>query len=296
MKILPLNIILLWLIIGCHAECAKMGDGILREKASIVSVEVQTITATEKWILSDVRLVTENEDTIQGRIRRPAIEDRSYPLAFLVVGIETGKEVVSMITGYDSIIVFSIDYPYSGEMDFSGWKGLTTILALRTVGFKSVGNIMASLDWLSSLQDVDTTDISIIAVSFGVFTGVPAAVFDRRVDRLAVVQAGGDLQKILATNSERMHASVPAWFAGWLGSQILAPFEPNTYIGSLSPRPFLLVSGESDQLFPAESIQSLYDHARDPKEWIKHRSGHVDPSMRNLIMELAEIVGEKYYP
>lgn len=267
----------------------------LKKRGTYHSVNLRPVIFNEQWILSDVVIVTDENDTIQGRLRSPVNHDRLYPLTFLVVGIETGKEVVSMIKGYDSVAVFSLDYPYRGTMDFSGWKGLTTTLALRTVGFKSIKNIFISLDYLSSLSFIDMKNISIIAVSFGVFTGVPSAVIDERVDRLVVVQAGGDLRKILSANAERLQMPVPSWLAGWLGSIILAPFEPNLYIDKFSPRPFLIVSGESDQLFPPESIESLFIHARDPKEWIKHKSGHVDPSTEKLIMELAEIVGGKLF-
>jgi hypothetical protein len=281
---------------GCREAVTFFMDGDLRKNANFVSAEISTIRTTPDWILSDVTIISSKNDTIRARVRRPLNRDIKYPAAFLVVGIETGREVVDMIEGYDSVIAFSIDYPYGGTMDFSGWKGLTTLLALRSVGFHSVDHIGTSLDWLSSLPEIDTNNISVITVSFGVFTGVPASVMDGRVDRLVVVQAGGDLETIIAANAERLRASVPPWVAGFVGGRILAPFEPNKYIGRFSPRPVLIVSGESDQLFPSSSIQSLYDHAREPKEWIRYRSGHVDPSMEKLIVELAAIVGNKLYP
>jgi len=281
---------------GCRETATILTDGEVRRSANLVSAETLAIRTTQNWTLSDVGIICDNHDTVRGRVRRPVNRNFRYPAAFLVVGIETGREVVDMIAGYDSVIVFGIDYPYSGTLDFSGWKGLTTVLALRSVGFHSVNHIGVSLDWLSSLPEIDTNNISVITVSFGVFAGVPAAVMDTRVDRLVVVQAGGGLETILAANAERLHASVPPWIAGFLGGRILAPFEPNNYIGRFSPRPVLLVSGESDRLFPSSSIQSLFDHAREPKEWIRHRSGHVDPTTEKLIAELASIVGNKLYP
>jgi hypothetical protein len=280
---------------GCREITAFLTSGEISKSSVPISYECSTILKKKEWILSDVAIFTNSYDTIIGRIRRPTDSTHKYPVAFLVVGIETGREVVDMIEGFDSVIVFSIDYPYKKELDFSGLKGITTFLALRYIGFKSIEHIGVSLDWLSLLPEADTNNISIITVSFGVFTGLPAAVSDYRVDRLVVVQAGGDLETILAANAQRLMIPVPPWLAGIVGGRILAPFEPNKYIGSFSPRPVLLVSGETDQLFPAESIQSLYDHAREPKEWLRHRSGHVDPSMQRLISELAMIVGNKLY-
>jgi hypothetical protein len=280
---------------GCRELTAFLQHSDPGRNGKLATFATFPIRETQDWVISDVVIISDINDTIHGRVRRPRSGGSKYPIAFLVVGIETGREVVGMIHGFDSVIVFSIDYPYNDEMDFSGWKGLTTLLALRHVGYRSVEQIGVSLDWLSSLPEADTNNISVIAVSFGVFAGVPAAASDQRVDRLVVIQAGGDLETILGANAGRLQVSVAPWIAGLVGKSILVPFEPNDYIGCLSPRPVLLVSGEADKLFPEASIQSLFDHAREPKEWIRHKSGHVDPSMENLIGELALIVGNKLY-
>jgi fermentation-respiration switch protein FrsA (DUF1100 family) len=200
-----------------------------------------------------------------------------------------------MISGFDSVIVFGMDYPFKGEMDFSGWKSIATALALREAGYKTIPQLLLCLDWLCTLPEVDTSNITIAAVSFGVFTAIPAAVLDQRVDHLVVIQGGGDLYSVFSANAERLKFPLPPFLAGWVGMIILAPFEPNDYIGKLSPRPFLLVSGESDKLFPISSVQSLFDHAKEPKEWIKHKSTHIAPDARELILELTEIVGKKLY-
>jgi len=118
---------------------------------------------------------------------------------------------------------------------------------------------------------------------------------EKQVDRLVIVQAGGDMSKIIAANADRLGLAVPGWLAGWLGGWILAPFEPNRYIGAFAPRPVLVVSGETDALFPQTSVQSLYDHANQPKEWIRLHSKHVMPGEQELINELTELVARRLY-
>lgn len=264
-------------------------------KGKLSEIKLTAIDSSSSTITYDVCLISDERDTIHGRIRFPHERAKVYPVAFLIVGIETGKDVVEMISGYDEVIVFGMDYKFPGEMDFSGWKGFSTAMLLRRTGFETVPRILLCLDWLSSVPQADTTDLTVIAVSFGVFTAVPAAVIDSRVDRLVIVQAGGDLYSVLTANAERLGFSLPHWLAGWLGTIILAPFEPNDYIGNFSPRPLLIVSGESDVLFPRSSVQSLYEHGKEPKEWIKHKSSHIAPDERELILELTKIVGEKLY-
>ncbi len=261
----------------------------------LMKVSKILLATSETSITSDIRLVNVTGDTIYGRIRQPHDKNKKYPAVFLIVGIETGKNVVDMITGYDNVIVFGMDYPFTNEMNFTGWKSISTLFEMRKLGFRTIPQIFICLDWLSSLSCVDTNDITMIAVSFGVFTAVPAAVQDKRIDRLVIIQGGGNLHTVLEANAERLGFSVPVWFAGWIGSMILAPFEPNDYIAEFSPRHLLVVSGESDLLFPQSSVESFYHHARQPKEWIKHQSTHVAPGEDELILELTNIVGKRLY-
>lgn len=275
--------------------------GVLRH-TMVVRTDSSSTTVTQDFLL-----INDRADTVRGRMRMPRAAEfdsgelarqrqaSRFPAAFLVVGVETGKEVVQMIEGHDSVIVVALDYPFVGPYDFSGWNAVRTVFELRETGFKTVPQILLCLDWLFQHPMVDTLDVALIAVSFGVFTAVPAAVIDTRVKRLAIVQAGGDLTEVVAASSERLGAPVPSWLAGWLGGWILTPFEPNRYIGDFAPRPVLIVSGESDLFFPHTSVQSLYDHANEPKEWIRHKSGHVMPGERELILELTKIVAARLY-
>jgi hypothetical protein len=166
---------------------------------------------------------------------------------------------------------------------------------MRSMAERTVRNIHLALDWLTQLPEVDTSDVTLVAVSFGVFTGVPAAAADRRVKRLAVVQGGGGIDGVIAANSERLGIGLPSWLAGKLGQGLLSDFEPNDHVGGFAPRPFVMVSAGSDRFFPAESVRSLYEAAREPKEWIVHDSPHVMPDERELIRELTRIMAGKLY-
>ncbi len=245
-------------------------------------------------------LVVGDGDTIRGMIRVPSARPyattlRRHPLAFMLVGLETGREVVGLIEGHDDVVVFGMDYPFEGDFEVSGWGSLGAALSLRDMAHRTVRNVRLALDWLTRLPEVDTSDVTVIAVSFGVFTGVAAAAADDRVKRLAVVQGGGRIDAVIAANSERLGLPLPSWLAGKIGAGLLSPFEPNDHVASFAPRPFILVSGESDRFFPDESVRSLYDAAGEPKEWIRHDSPHVMPGERELIRELTKILTEKLY-
>ena len=269
-------------------------DGFLDRKGNVQSMDLVLKAESPLTQTFDFLLRSTTDDSLTGRMRIPRGKG-PFPAALLCVGIETGKEVIEMIDGQDSVLLIAADYPFEGEWDFKGWNAVGTTFELRSTGFRTVPLLLNCLDWMFNQTNVKRRDVTVVAVSFGAFTGIPAAVIDGRVKQLVVVQAGGDLNRVIAHNSEKWGVSVPGWLAGWLGGGILAAFEPNKYVPHLSPRPLLVVSGEGDSFFPTFSIESLLDHARDPKEHITHTSGHVAPGERELIRELTNIVVQRIY-
>jgi hypothetical protein len=228
-------------------------------------------------------------------MRIPSRGTTPYPAVLVASGIETGHLVIELLDERPSVIVMAIRYPYSGEPDFSGLKAISTLVELREAGMKSIPSILLALDYLTTYPDVDTNDVAVATVSFGTFVGVPAGVLHQGVKRLIVVQGGGDIAAIVVANAERLEMPLPPKISGWLGKLFLLPFEPNRYIADFSPRHLLMVSSPGDLLFPDESAKSLYDHAREPKEIIWHKSKHVMPGELDIVKELTNIVIERVY-
>lgn len=241
----------------------------------------------------DFRMKTSN-DSMTGRIRIPKGEG-PFRTGLLTVGIETGKDVIEMIEGPDDVILMGVDYPWEGEWDFKGWRAWSTTIRLRSMAFRTVPLLLNCLDWLFTQKEVNKNEVIVVAVSFGAFTGIPAAVIDRRVKQLVVVQGGGDLSKVISQNAENWGTSLSPWFAGWIGSLLLAPFEPTLYIPHLAPRPLLMINSKGDTFFPEKSAKILLESARQPKELIWHRTKHIMPGEREVIKELTNIVVKKLY-
>lgn len=290
-----LAVLLLYSVPASGQLTALLGDDFFGRKGNLVSVLVTPVDSFAATVTRDVLLLNDRGDTVHARIRAPRTTSARHPVVMMVVGIETGRDVVAMIAGYDSVLVFGIDYPFKGPLDFSGWNAFGTSFELREAAYRTVAHLLLSVDWLSGLPYVDTTDITLAAVSFGVFTGIPAAVIDERIDRLVVIQGGGILYDVVKMNAERLGLRVPTWLAGWWAETFFEAFEPTAYVGRLSPRPFLLVSAARDQFFPETSVAALYHAAAEPKEWLHHSSGHVAPHQQELILELTTIVAQRLY-
>jgi len=269
-------------------------DGFLDRKGRIETMELLFVQETAATRTFDFRMVSTTDDSLHGRIRMPK-GSGPFPAALLCVGLETGREVIEMIEGQDSVMLMAADYPFEGEWNFRGWAAVGTTFELRSAGYRTVPLLLNCLDWLFGQTAVDKNDVTVVAVSFGAFTGIPAAVLDERVKQLVVVQAGGNLSGVIAHNSERWGVAMPSWLAGWLGGGILAAFEPTKYIRHLAPRRLIMINGEGDSFFTRESAGALYEAAGEPKEIIWHKSRHVMPGEKELIRELTNIVVERIY-
>lgn len=271
------------------------GSYFLAQKGTMVSYKSREIAQTDLSKTYDVRIYSSQGLTVSAWVRFPLHREGPFPAVLISSGIETGHLVIELLDERPAVIAMAIRYPYKGDLDFSGWKAISTLLDMRETGMKTVPSMLLALDYLRQHPSVDTNDIAVATVSFGTFVGVPAAALHPAVKRLIVVQGGGDISTIIAANAERLDMPLPPRFSGWIGNLFLLPFEPNHYIRRLSPRPLLMVNSPGDRLFPDESARSLYNHAGEPKEMIWHQSAHVMPGAQDIIDELTEIVVEKLY-
>jgi hypothetical protein len=272
----------------------NLRDGFLDRKGEVESMRLIPAEESPRTKTFDFTLTSSSGDSITGRIRYPKGEGE-FPAALLCVGLETGKEVIAMIEGQERVILMAVDYPFEGDWDFSGWRAVTTTFRLRSMAFRTVPLLLNCLDWLFTQKEVKKKDVTVGAVSFGVFTAVPPAVIDQRVCRLVIVQAGGSLSTVIAHNARRWGSPLPDWLSGWLGGAILSQFEPTKFIRYLSPRELLMINGEEDSFFPRESAEALYEAALDPKEIVWRKSPHVMPGEKERIKELTNIVAKRIY-
>ena len=282
-------------IVVLRYSCKDYRSFFLHEKGTLISSEDKEIARDSLTRTSDFILKGSNGLTVRGRLRVPTRGVPPYPAVLVASGIETGHLVIELLDERPSVIVMAIRYPFDGDVDFSGLKAVSTLIEFRETGMKTIPSMLLALDYLTAHPDVDTNDVAVATVSFGTFVGVPAAALHPKVHRLIVVQGGGDISTIVAANAERLEMPLPRKVSGWLGQLFLFPFEPNRYIADFSPRQLLMVNSPGDLLFPDESAKSLYDHAREPKEIIWHKSKHVMPGELEIVEELTAIVVRKLY-
>ncbi len=254
---------------------------------------MQSIESTNATDTQDFSLENDAGKQFLGRIRIP-VKKGKYPVAFLVAALETGRTVVDLIPQYDDLIVVSLDYPLSVEPITLG-NALQEISALRRGGAETVAGILLTLDWLLTLPVVDVKDVTLIAVSFGVFTAIPAAAVDARITRLVILQGGGDLSRVISANASRLGLPLPPKITAWLGSLFLSPFEPSSYIAQVSPRPVIIVASQDDAYFPRSTVEFLYRRAKEPKELIWFSGEHLGLEKVAMLQEFTLFIVKKLY-
>jgi hypothetical protein len=282
-------------IVVLRYSCRDYRTVFLDHKGQLVSAKTKEVSRDSLTQTSDFTLTGSKGLIVRGQLRVPLRGKPPYPAVLVVPGLETGQLVIELLDERPEIIVMAIRYPYNGEPNFSGLSAVPTLLEMRRTGMKTVPSLLLALDYLVHVPEVDTNDIAVATVSFGTFVGVPAAVLCPHVKRLIVVQGGGDIASVVAANAHRLEMPLPPSVCGWVGKLFLFPFEPDRYIADFSPRRLLMVSSPGDLLFPDKSAESLFDHAREPKEIIWHKSKHVMPGELEIIKELTDIVVEKVY-
>jgi len=151
-----------------------------------------------------------------------------------------------------------------GNLDLLGWT--------RDLG--------AVLDWLGSLEEVDQARVSVMGFSGGAAVAVYVAAHDTRVKSVVACACPAEFtfspEEMLRQAREVgtiRDPDFPPSFEEW--AQGLKEVSPIRFIDRISPRPLLILHGESDELIDPSQALRLYEKAREPKEFILiHGAGH----------------------
>ena len=168
-----------------------------------------------------------------------------------------------------------------GHLDMLGWAR----------------DLVAMLDYLYALDEVDKSRLSLLGFSGGAAVSVYVAARDKRVTSVASgacpaefgLWARGDPQPLIehfrsvgAIRDNDFPASPEAWLNGF---RVIKPID---YIAQISPRPLLLVHGDQDETVILDDAHRLYAQAGEPKklaivEGAGHRLRHNERAMAIIL-------------
>ncbi len=187
-------------------------------------------------------------DRVAGRLLLPPDGEGPFPLVLLQHGARGSKESPYLEAAGGpwaraGAAVASIDFPLHGERGSAKFAALLDGLAGQPaltveVARQAVVDLRRALDALGGLAHVDAERVVYAGFSMGGILGATFCGVDPRPRAAALALAGGGL----------------------------APPEvdPTRFVGSIAPRPLLLVGAERDARIPRAAARALFEAAREP--------------------------------
>jgi uncharacterized protein len=135
--------------------------------------------------------------------------------------------------------------------------------------------ISAAVEWLSKRSEVDPQRIGAYGMSMGAYVLCQAAVADRRIQAVVLTASPHDVVEFnwVATARWGLLSQLPTY---WALRNSGTPLDnlPKDIIGSIAPRPLLIINGDEDSLVTEWMARILYEAARDPKELYIVKGAH----------------------
>jgi dipeptidyl aminopeptidase/acylaminoacyl peptidase len=137
--------------------------------------------------------------------------------------------------------------------------------------------LSAAIDWLAARPDVDASRIGALGFSIGGFVLARVAAEDTRL-RAVVLEAPPSSFEDYVQEHCRHWGFVSEW-AGRFALRDSGLFDPESepvrVVGSIAPRPVLLIAGANDIEVPSRFVEKIFESARTPREmWIVPGAGH----------------------
>jgi len=260
-------------------------DDFLERRGALVESEERLAGESGGHLLFDVTLESSTGIRSAGFLKVPAEDGALHPAFLILGGLRTGRNTLEYISNTRGIVMLALDYPYEGKTERMGtWEFMGSVPRIRRAVLETAPAMMTAVDYLLERDDVDPGRIIVIGGSLGAFFVPAHAAIDGRTAAAVMIYGAGDIQSMLAASQEIPRALTGP--ASWLGAVLLSPVEPLKYVGDISPRPLLMISGIQDPRIPPRCSRLLHDAAREPKtvSWID--AGHVavqDEEFRELV-------------
>ena len=240
-----------------------------------------------RYVLYAVRLRAPDGLVATGRVLRPPSPSR-HPAVLLQNGRELNSAALQYLPAdFGDVVVLSLDYPEELPYSISVTDLMLHGDRLRRAAARIPRLFSLGADFLETRADVDSTRMIMVATSFAVPFAVQTAARDQRFVNVALIYGAGRMEDVLAANLT-LRPRMLRRAAAWLAMRPFTEFAPERDIARIAPRPVVMVNGLDDPQMPRRAVEALYDAARDPKEIIWLRTGHLMPTDSALIRILVD--------
>lgn len=229
-----------------------------------------------------------------GQLYSPSAEGgKTYPTLCLCHGIpagppdpgDRGYAALAEMFCAQGFIVLIFNFRGAGEsegdFDILGWSR----------------DLEAAIDYLYQLEAVDKSRISLMGFSGGAAVAVYVAARDKRASSIVTCACPAEFSRFRSregrdafiAQSRRSgiieDSSFPPSVEEWAqGFEIISPLQ---WVDKISPRPMLIVHGDSDDLIDIDQAQRLYHRAGEPKELFIVKGGEHRLRINEMAMNAA---------
>ncbi len=274
---------------------------LLQRKGHLVAAALRPAGEDAVSLRWELRLRSSTGLDVHALLRVPRETRPPYAGTVLLGGLKRGRRIV-LADGLDAIarraVLVSPDYPLPSRRHASPAMRLVgRAVSLRSAAFDTVAEVLLLLDYLESRPDIERQRLFLVGGSLGAEVVTVAGGIDPRPAAVVALYGGAPVSRLVAATLEPDVRSgrYPRWIAGLAGhalAWLLVPLEPARYVGGIAPRPLLMINGTDDRLVPRDSVMTLYDAARPPKELQWHAGEHIRPSEAELLGELSDRVAD----
>jgi dienelactone hydrolase len=214
-----------------------------------------------------------------------------YPCVIFLHGIGQKKDFLTEIAAPYTRAGFafvSSDQYTRGERKLDTNNPLKEALGLRRRSALNVIETRRLVDYLVTRPDIAADRLYLVGASFGAITGATAVAFEPRIAAAVMTYGGGDIDKLLSSESAASELGWLHWPVKTLAVYLTAPSDPVKYVGLVAPRPLLFQNGTHDSMIPMAAADALFEAANEPKERTLYDSDHVGLDEENTRAVLDE--------
>lgn len=242
-----------------------------------------------------LRLVSDTGLDVVIRVIRPA-PATTRPLRTLLIigGHRTGSRAVELADRPACCNIVAIDYPMDAELESDTLASmLSSVTSVRRAALDTVPAISLAVTWLEQQEWVDKQRIELVGASLGVPFATTAAAIDARIDKLWLIHGAADNYAWIRYNvglrgTGPLLQPVYARLIYWL--LYADNFDTGERIGSIAPRPVVIIGARNDERTPAGQTDLLFALAAEPKELLWTDGAHIEPDRNEIVNRLLSLL------
>lgn len=244
-------------------------------KISSMSVEAKVTSLTASQKTTAYVLKHEKLGEVRFLKRDPiATGTKPLPVIFILSGLHTGQNAMSLVPETELSSVVTFDYP----VEKAETAARTLIQVLKNL-VRIEAQIVTTYIWLTQQENVDASRIISLNISFGSFLASPTL---RILGQLGLTPAAsifafGSANYFSVLNEQVMMTGEPEVQEAVLqvSKRLESLVKPEQFLKHLKG-PFLVIYGTEDFLIPEDSVLSMYEKLPQPKTLVPLQAGHIN--------------------